>query len=61
MLDTGQLAITVDGVDMLQGKDLAIPNDRLLPESTFIREAQQRAHELENEGQRQIEQPAAAR
>ena len=31
VLDTGQFAITVEGVDMLGSKDLALPEDRLLP------------------------------
>jgi curved DNA-binding protein len=30
-LETGQLAITVDGVDKMSGMDLALPADRLLP------------------------------
>jgi curved DNA-binding protein CbpA len=32
-LETGQLAITVDGVDKMSGMDLALPADRLLPET----------------------------
>ncbi len=35
VLDTGQLAITVEGIDKLGSRDLALPNDRLLPESTL--------------------------
>jgi curved DNA-binding protein CbpA len=54
VLDTGQLAITVDGVDMLAGKDLAIPSDRLLPESSLLRDEQR----VLQKGQREIEQPA---
>jgi curved DNA-binding protein CbpA len=34
VLDTGQYAITVEGVDKLGSKDLALPGDRLLPAST---------------------------
>jgi hypothetical protein len=33
-LDTGQLAITVDGIDRLIDKRLAIPEDRLLPDGS---------------------------
>ena len=33
-LDNGQMAITVAGIDKLQGQELALPNDRLLPAST---------------------------
>lgn len=35
-LDNGQLAITVDGVDKLANKELDIPTDRLLPESSLV-------------------------
>jgi curved DNA-binding protein CbpA len=35
VLDTGQLAITVDGIDKLGSRELSLPNDRLLPESSL--------------------------
>jgi len=35
VLDTGQFAITVEGIDKLGSQDLAIPQDRLLPESSL--------------------------
>jgi curved DNA-binding protein CbpA len=34
VLDTGQLAITVEGIDRLIDKPLAIPEDRLLPDGS---------------------------
>ena len=34
ILDTGQLAITVEGIDKLSGRELELPKDRLLPESS---------------------------
>ena len=37
ILDTGQLAITVKGIDKLSMKDLALPKDRLLAESSLVR------------------------
>jgi hypothetical protein len=43
VLDTGQLAITVEGIDKLGSRDLALPNDRLLPESTLSSRAQSAA------------------
>ena len=43
VLDTGQLAITVEGVDKLAGKELAVPSDRLLAESSLVREERARA------------------
>ena len=33
-LDTGQFAITVDGIDKVTSRDFEMPADRLLPEST---------------------------
>ena len=33
LLDNGLLAITVDDIDKLGSKDLALPHDRLLTES----------------------------
>jgi curved DNA-binding protein CbpA len=38
ILDSGQLAITVEGIDKLSTKDLALPKDRLLAESSLSRE-----------------------
>jgi curved DNA-binding protein len=35
-LDNGQIGITADGVDKLGSKDLDLPHDRLLPESTLV-------------------------
>jgi curved DNA-binding protein CbpA len=35
VLDTGQLAITVDGIDKLGSRELSLPDDRLLPESSL--------------------------
>ena len=35
-LTGGQLAITVDGVDVLGSKELSLPHDRLLSESTVV-------------------------
>lgn len=35
-LDNGQLTITVDGVDKLANKELDLPADRLLPESSLV-------------------------
>ena len=35
-LDNGQLAITVDGVDKLANRELDIPTDRLLAESSVV-------------------------
>ena len=43
VLDTGQLAITVEGVDKLAGKELAVPADRLLAESSLVRDERERA------------------
>lgn len=37
ILDNGQLAITVEGIDRLGNKDLQVPQDRLLPESGVSR------------------------
>lgn len=37
VLDNGQLAITIEGIDHLGSKDLQIPDDRLLPESGVVR------------------------
>ena len=39
ILPNGLLAITVDGVDRLGSKELALPNDRLLTESSLVSEA----------------------
>jgi len=33
-LDTGQMAITVEGIDKLSNQELSLPSDRLLPEFT---------------------------
>jgi curved DNA-binding protein CbpA len=38
-MDNGQFAITIEGIDKLGGKDLALPKDRLLPESSLGRDA----------------------
>lgn len=46
VLDTGQLAITVEGVDKLAGKELAVPADRLLAESSLGREDASRGAEF---------------
>jgi curved DNA-binding protein len=35
VLDTGQYAITVDGIDKLGSKELSLPSDRLLPASSL--------------------------
>lgn len=35
VLDTGQLAITVEGIDKLGSRELSLPKDRLLPESSL--------------------------
>ena len=35
VLDTGQYAITVDGIDKLGSKELSLPSDRLLPSSSL--------------------------
>ena len=43
IIGSGLVAITVDGVDKLGSKDLALPEDRLLPESSVSDE--QRASE----------------
>ena len=45
ILDTGQIAITVVGIDKLADKDLALRQDRLLPEST-----ESTAHHSSKEG-----------
>ena len=37
ILDSGQIAITVEGIDKLADKDLALREDRLLPESSVNR------------------------
>lgn len=37
VLDSGQLAITVDGIDRLGNRDLDLPDDRLLPEAAEAR------------------------
>jgi hypothetical protein len=39
ILPNGLLAITVDGVDRLGSKELALPNDRLLTEPSLDSEA----------------------
>ena len=38
VLDNGQLAITVEGIDRMGNKDLQLPDDRLLPESSVARD-----------------------
>ena len=38
ILDSGQLAITVEGIDKLNTRDLALPKDRLLTESSLPRD-----------------------
>ena len=37
ILDSGQIAITIDGIDRLADKDLALREDRLLPETASPR------------------------
>ena len=37
ILDSGQVAITVEGIDRLGDRDLALREDRLLPESSSTR------------------------
>ena len=36
VLDTGQYAITVEGIDKLGSNELALPSDRLLPASSVV-------------------------
>ena len=43
ILDSGQLAITVEGIDKLSTKDLALPKDRLLAESSLVRDSKSEA------------------
>ncbi|MEO7192595.1 MAG: J domain-containing protein [Vicinamibacterales bacterium] len=38
-LDTGQMAITVEGIDKLSGQDLSLPADRLIAETSATAEA----------------------
>jgi hypothetical protein len=59
VLDTGQLAITVDGVDKLAGKELSVPEDRLLAESSLVRGDETRVVDRPD-APRSIEQPALA-
>lgn len=47
VLDTGQFAITVEGIDKLGSGDLALPQDRLLPESSLSTQRSQAARERE--------------
>ena len=42
----GQLAITVDGVDVLGSKELSLPHDRLLSESSLTRSSESHGHRL---------------
>jgi curved DNA-binding protein CbpA len=42
VLDNGQLAITVEGIDKLGNRDLDLPQDRLLPESSSVGPAERR-------------------
>jgi len=35
-LDTGQMAITVEGIDKLSNQELSLPHDRLLPEFSSL-------------------------
>ena len=37
VLDSGQIAITIEGIDRLADKDLALREDRLLPETASPR------------------------
>jgi len=39
VLDSGQYAITIDGIDMVSTEDLSIPDDRLLSESPLEEDA----------------------
>jgi hypothetical protein len=39
VLDSGQYAITIDGIDMVSREDLSIPDDRLLSESPLEEDA----------------------
>ncbi|HUF49015.1 MAG TPA: DnaJ domain-containing protein [Vicinamibacterales bacterium] len=43
ILDTGVLAITVSGVDKMADKELSLPENRLLPESSVVRAEAQAA------------------
>jgi curved DNA-binding protein CbpA len=38
VLDSGQYAITIDGIDMVSAEDVSLPNDRLLTESPMAEE-----------------------
>jgi hypothetical protein len=60
VLDTGQLAITVDGVDKLADKELAVPADRLLNPSSLITEERPGEGDTPREEIRAIEQPIYA-
>ena len=44
ILDSGQIAITVEGIDRLADKDLALREDRLLPETSADRHGRGDAH-----------------
>ncbi len=44
ILDSGQIAITVEGIDRLADKDLALREDRLLPESSASRQNRADSH-----------------
>jgi curved DNA-binding protein CbpA len=46
ILDNGQMAITIQGVDKLADKDLALRDDRLLADTSAPRPAREDIHEL---------------
>jgi curved DNA-binding protein CbpA len=46
ILDNGQMAITIQGVDKLADKDLALRDDRLLADASAARPAREDIHEL---------------
>ena len=55
ILDSGQLAITVEGIDKLSHKDLALPKDRLLAESSLAREPRAEAAEADDDPPRLLQ------
>jgi hypothetical protein len=51
VMDSGQYGITVEGIDKLSDRDIALREDRLLPESSLTSEPANRGHRIGNGGE----------